>query len=424
MFEALLIVVIVLVIAALILQLRMRAIANSPLEVSSQLELEKRLERVDRSLRDEVGKNRQEASEDARSPRDKVSLSLRDFNESVFEVGSETSASQKSDLTAFGDSLQTQARRSKELSQDILSERVIEDLIEAFSEELLGEPLVLIGRQMTLGKKRTDLLFRDAHGRELIVEIKRGEITRKALGQVGEYLGMLKNERKNQDFRFMLVGTFIPPERKTYFELIGCEVIELDAKSLADFAQQKGIDLAVGIPKERSTPLQPVDPAIRHSLPILGITGEESFLDQLHSQPNSEASERVIAVYALLKSFPSCDFRFKEQGRAIFSVIVGAEKIDIAYVGLNRKYGTGDVGKYGHEVVVLWRNIANKWPEQTTMPFRDVLVRIAPKKKQAISSTSQKEGVYVGINIAKDFPEENFQILLSGMRGFMHHATR
>ena len=93
----------------LILQLLMRANTNRPLEISSQLEsLEKNLERVERSLRDEVGKNRQEAREDARSQRDEVGKSLRDFNDSLFKVVSGASASQKLDLTAFGDSLQTQ----------------------------------------------------------------------------------------------------------------------------------------------------------------------------------------------------------------------------------------------------------------------------------------------------------------------------
>jgi hypothetical protein len=129
----------------------------------------------------------------------------------------------------------------------------------------------------------------------------------------------------------------------------------------------------------------------------------------------------VVAVYAMLRSFPNCDFRFKQQGRAIFTVTGGVKKVDVAYVGLNRT--TGENGQYGLEVYVRWRDIVNNWPETTTLPFRDVLMQLVPKKKNGILSTSQREGVYVQINMAKDLPEEKFQMFLTGFKDFMIQVT-
>jgi ABC-type Na+ efflux pump permease subunit len=109
MLEVLLIVALVLLVAILIMLVLLRSGARKPAQVVAQLDsLEKGLERVNRSLRDEIANNRQEAREDARSQRDEVSVSLKNFNDSIFKVVSETSAAQKIELTAFGESLQAQ----------------------------------------------------------------------------------------------------------------------------------------------------------------------------------------------------------------------------------------------------------------------------------------------------------------------------
>jgi DNA recombination protein RmuC len=109
MLEVLLIVALVLLVAILIMLVLLRSGARKPAQVVAQLDsLEKGLERVNRSLRDEIANNRQEAREDARSQRDEVSVSLKNFNDSIFKVVSETSAVQKLELTAFGVSLQAQ----------------------------------------------------------------------------------------------------------------------------------------------------------------------------------------------------------------------------------------------------------------------------------------------------------------------------
>ncbi|SRR5712692_828947 len=227
---------------------------------------------------------------------------------------------------------------------EVRREKVIEDLVATFPHELLGEPLTLIERQMKLGSKRPDLLFRDTEGRYVIAEVKRGEITREALGQLGEYLGMIKLKWRDQPFRFMVIGTYIPPERKAYFEAIGAEVVVLQTKSLSEFAIQKGIDPEVGILKQEPEISVPSENASRPSLDLLGVVDENSFLENLRAQPNSAAAEHVMAVYAMLKSFPECTLRFKEQGRTIFTLSAQGRQSDIAYVGLNRKYSTGVPG--------------------------------------------------------------------------------
>ncbi len=52
------------------------------------------------------------------------------------------------------------------------------DAIVAHSEDLLGEPLVLLQRKLWIGRYELDLLFRDRHGGKLIVELQRGPLDR------------------------------------------------------------------------------------------------------------------------------------------------------------------------------------------------------------------------------------------------------
>jgi hypothetical protein len=304
-----------------------------------------------------------------------------------------------------------------------LSERVIEDLVGAFAEELLGEPLELVRRQMTVRNRRIDLLFRDQSGRNVIVEIKRGEITREALGQVGEYLGMLRLEWKDQGFRFIVVGTHIPPERKSYFEAIGAEVFAIPTATLLDLCNRNGVDPVVGIRKPTGH-LQPDDATEVAPLNLLGVSDETSFLEQVRRHPDSASSDRVVAVYSMLRSFPQCSWRFKPQGRSVFTLEADGRGADIAYVGLNRKYGSRKAGQYGIEVVILWRNIATTWSGKETQPLRDALLRIVtPEQAAGIQTDAPNKGVYVGINVATQLPERECRELLGGLRAFFEGVT-
>jgi DNA recombination protein RmuC len=88
---------------------RLRKASGNSGQVTNQLDcLGKELERVERCLRDEFLNGRQEAKQDARSQRDETTTALKNSSDSLFNVVSETAGSQKLELAAFGQSLQTQ----------------------------------------------------------------------------------------------------------------------------------------------------------------------------------------------------------------------------------------------------------------------------------------------------------------------------
>src|SRR5262245_46099049 len=98
-----------LVFLVVMLFVRLRNSSQTPSQFASQFDsVANGLERVERSLRDEISNSRQEAKQDARSQRDEITSALKNFNDSVFNVVTETAGGQKLELTAFGQSLQTQ----------------------------------------------------------------------------------------------------------------------------------------------------------------------------------------------------------------------------------------------------------------------------------------------------------------------------
>jgi len=99
-------------------------------------------------------------------------------------------------------------------------EKDIENLIATYPEEFFpGEGFKLIGQQFLIEGKRIDILFEDKFGRKVIVEIKRGILTREAAGQIAEYNGLLREKEKNNFFELILCANVIPKERKLFLEV-------------------------------------------------------------------------------------------------------------------------------------------------------------------------------------------------------------
>ena len=74
-------------------------------------------------------------------------------------------------------------------------EKDIENLIAKYPDEFFPNAgFKLVGQQIKLGKCYADIIFEDKHMRKIIVEVKRGILSRDASGQVMEYYGLLKNE--------------------------------------------------------------------------------------------------------------------------------------------------------------------------------------------------------------------------------------
>lgn len=117
-------------------------------------------------------------------------------------------------------------------------EREIEQILYNYPE-IIEEGLEPIGRQVSLFGKRADLLFMDDSGKKLIVELKRGEVTREHVGQLIEYLGsMLRNEK--EDVRAMLVAGSIPSSMQVALDHFGIEWKTVSDSQLVAFLQERG----------------------------------------------------------------------------------------------------------------------------------------------------------------------------------------
>ena len=98
----------------------------------------------------------------------------------------------------------------------------------------------LIGQQVKLGRCFADIIFEDKHKRKVIVEVKRGILSRDASGQVMEYYGLLKNESPDDFVELILCANIIPPERKKFLETVGIECKELGINLINQIADKIG----------------------------------------------------------------------------------------------------------------------------------------------------------------------------------------
>lgn len=118
-------------------------------------------------------------------------------------------------------------------------EKDIENLIAQHPDDIFpGEGLTLIGQQVVVEGRRLDIVFEDKHKRRIIVEVKRGILTREASGQIAEYYGLLKNANKTESCELVLCANIIPKERKTFLETIGIECKELGVVQISELAQK------------------------------------------------------------------------------------------------------------------------------------------------------------------------------------------
>jgi len=118
-------------------------------------------------------------------------------------------------------------------------EKDIENLIANYPEEIFpGEGLKLIGQQVTIEGRRLDILFEDKYKRQVIIEVKRGILTREASGQIAEYYGLLKNENKENIYELILCANIIPKERRTFLETIGIECKEIGVVQIMEIAKK------------------------------------------------------------------------------------------------------------------------------------------------------------------------------------------
>lgn len=118
-------------------------------------------------------------------------------------------------------------------------EKDIENLIARYPEEFFpNSGFRLVGQQVKLGNCFVDILFEDRYDRTIIVEIKRGILSRDASGQIIEYYGLLKQQNPNKIIELILCANIIPSERKVFLENVGIECKELGLVLIANVAKQ------------------------------------------------------------------------------------------------------------------------------------------------------------------------------------------
>jgi hypothetical protein len=114
-------------------------------------------------------------------------------------------------------------------------EKEIENIL-AKHPELIEEGLTLEGRQFCVDGKFVDLLFKDANGQQLLVEIKRETVKRADVAQLIDYAGYFIKPDK-PPIRVMLAAPRIPPNFKSAFEYFGVEYKELPISKLSQLCQ-------------------------------------------------------------------------------------------------------------------------------------------------------------------------------------------
>jgi len=118
-------------------------------------------------------------------------------------------------------------------------EKDIENLIAKYPEEFFpGEGFILKGQQIILSGRRFDLLFLDMYNRKIIIEIKKGILSREASGQIIEYYGLLKNSSSIIAVELILVANIIPIERRLFLETSGISCKEISEIRISEIAKK------------------------------------------------------------------------------------------------------------------------------------------------------------------------------------------
>ena len=116
------------------------------------------------------------------------------------------------------------------------SEKQMAEVIIAHSQELLGEQLSLIERNLWIGRYELDLLFGDRHGAKLIVELQRGSLDRYHLYKVLDYYDEYKARHPEEFVEVMVVANLISPERKERLGKRGINFREIPDETIVDIS--------------------------------------------------------------------------------------------------------------------------------------------------------------------------------------------
>jgi len=121
----------------------------------------------------------------------------------------------------------------------MITEKDIENLIVQYPDDFFpGAGFKLKGRQVSLGNYRADVVFTDKYERLIMIEIKKGTLSRDAAGQLIDYYGILKQENTHQPVELILCANVIPVERRTFLEKSGIECREISEAKIIEVANK------------------------------------------------------------------------------------------------------------------------------------------------------------------------------------------
>ncbi len=152
-------------------------------------------------------------------------------------------------------------------------EKDIENLIAAHPDDIFpGEGFRLIGQQVQADGRRLDILFEDKHRRRVIVEVKRGILSREASGQIAEYYGLLKNDDPDGNYELILCANVIPKERRTFLETIGISCREVGITQITELAKKYGYRFL----DEQSAFIPAATPTATESASVAGVLASDA----------------------------------------------------------------------------------------------------------------------------------------------------
>jgi hypothetical protein len=157
-----------------------------------------------------------------------------------------------------------------------MTEREMEDLLWAYPQKFLNEPLDQFQRQPSSGVGRADLVFSDRIDRLLVVELKRDTLARGAIAQIVDYYGMMKSRFPEKSVELMVIANRIPLERRLACERHDIIAVEIPEKKFRDVAAEVGYAFKSETPQNgASTP-----DTMNTSIPLL-ISGNQRISDVL-----------------------------------------------------------------------------------------------------------------------------------------------
>lgn len=147
-------------------------------------------------------------------------------------------------------------------------EREMEDIIAAYPEEFFpGYGLTLSGRQKTFaGIGRFDLLFKDAFGTNVLMELKAVAAKYENATQLAKYKEALEAQGQ-RDILMWLVAPSIGTSVREFLDRIGIEYSEIHEAQFRRIAQRHGLLIAhptIADPTSAASRNRPAGPSERH----------------------------------------------------------------------------------------------------------------------------------------------------------------